>query len=103
MRRYLALLTPENSDDGYVVRFPDLPGCFTQGDDFDDAVGMATEVLALCVEAETAAGRPVAAPRHPRDVLRAGDTDQYSLTGALAILVPLIDGYTHKPGISRAA
>jgi predicted RNase H-like HicB family nuclease len=29
----------------YVVSFPDIPGCFTQGDDIPDALDMAQKVL----------------------------------------------------------
>ncbi|MCL2811429.1 MAG: type II toxin-antitoxin system HicB family antitoxin [Clostridia bacterium] len=32
---------------GYSVEFPQLPGCYTQGDTFDEAVKMATEALSL--------------------------------------------------------
>ena len=30
---YQAIMTPED-DGGYSVEFPDLPGCFTDGDAF---------------------------------------------------------------------
>ena len=43
---YPAILTPEN-DGGYSVLFPDLEGCYTQGDDLADALYMAKDVLEL--------------------------------------------------------
>lgn len=38
---YPALFLKE--DVGYSVEFPDLKGCFTQGDDYDEALRMAKE------------------------------------------------------------
>ena len=34
-------------DGGYEVVFPDLEGCYTFGDDLQDAIEMAEDVLAL--------------------------------------------------------
>lgn len=39
-------------DGGYVVVFPDLPGCMTQGDTLDEVRRMAEEARALWIEAE---------------------------------------------------
>lgn len=45
MRKYIypALFTPE--DGGYTVRFPDLEGCYTEGDTLEEAYDMARDVL----------------------------------------------------------
>ena len=45
---YPAIFTEEK--DGYSVTFPDLEGCFTCGDDLQDSLIMATDVLScyLC-------------------------------------------------------
>lgn len=43
---YQAKMTPA-ADSGYDVTFPDLPGCFTCGENLDDALRMAKEVLDL--------------------------------------------------------
>lgn len=43
---YPAIFTPENGG-GYSVRFPDLEGCFTCGDDLQDALKMANDALSL--------------------------------------------------------
>lgn len=42
---YPAIFTPE--DTGYSVRFPDIDGCYTCGDDLQDALDMAEDALAL--------------------------------------------------------
>ena len=35
---------------GYSVSVPDLDGCFTQGDDMNEAVAMAQEAMGLMLE-----------------------------------------------------
>ena len=35
------------ADDGITVTFPDLPGCITCGDSYEEALSMAKEALAL--------------------------------------------------------
>lgn len=43
---YVALL--EQVDDGkYIVEFPDLPGCLSQGDSLEDAICRAQEAIAI--------------------------------------------------------
>jgi len=43
---YTAVLTPE--ENGLIsVNFPDIPGCYTSGDDMADAIYMAQDVLCL--------------------------------------------------------
>ena len=43
---YPAIFTPQ-VEGGYSVLFPDLEGCYTQGDDLPDALDMAKDVLEL--------------------------------------------------------
>lgn len=43
---YVAVFKPEEKG-SYSVHFPDLPGCFTCGDDMPDAVYMAQDALCL--------------------------------------------------------
>lgn len=43
---FMAVLTPD-SEGGYEVRFPDLPGCFSQGDSLEEAITMAKDALEL--------------------------------------------------------
>ncbi|MDO4549253.1 MAG: type II toxin-antitoxin system HicB family antitoxin [Clostridia bacterium] len=42
---YAAIFTKEA--DGYSVRFPQLDGCYTQGDSFEDARKMAIDAMSL--------------------------------------------------------
>lgn len=43
---FAAIFTRE-ADGRYSVRFPQLDGCYTQGDDFDEARRMAIEAMSL--------------------------------------------------------
>ena len=56
---YPAIITPE--DGMYNVEFPDLPDCYTCGDDLADAVYMAEDVLSCYLELEEREGRNVPA------------------------------------------
>ncbi len=44
---YPAVFAEENG--GYAVEFPDLEGCVTCGDDLNDAIAMAEDVLSLAL------------------------------------------------------
>lgn len=43
---FAAVFTPE-ADGGYSIRFPQLDGCFSQGDSFDEARAMARDAMSL--------------------------------------------------------
>lgn len=62
MAKYLypAVFTPEGS--GYCVVFPDLEGCFTDGDDLMDAMQMANDVLCLMLYDLEQAGATIPMP-----------------------------------------
>lgn len=47
MITYPALFEPDTKKGGYVVTFPDLPGCITQGDSESEAREMAEDALTL--------------------------------------------------------
>jgi predicted RNase H-like HicB family nuclease len=51
-REYVALFEFEDDMKGYSVVFPDLPGCFSAGDDYNAAVRNAHEALVLYAEGE---------------------------------------------------
>ena len=50
MSHYLALIEDAGPDTAVGVWFPDLPGCFSAGDTFEDALTNAEEALALYAE-----------------------------------------------------
>lgn len=55
-----AILTPEEG--GYVVRFPDVKNCFTEGDDLAEALDMAQDVLNLMLMDMEDDGVAISAP-----------------------------------------
>ena len=48
----LAVLFEQEKDGGYSVSVPSLPGCFSQGDTFEEAMKNIQEAIALYVEGE---------------------------------------------------
>ena len=60
---YFAKLHAER-DGGYSVEIVDLPGCFTEGDNLDDAVRNAEEAILCHLDGMIADGEPI--PEPPR-------------------------------------
>ena len=52
MRRYIALFEYEEGKSGYSIVFPDVPGCYSAGDTYEEAFEMAHEALAFHLEDE---------------------------------------------------
>lgn len=63
MTHYVAIVEDAGPERAVGIWFPDLPGCFSAGDDVDDALRNAHEALALYAEAEAQEGRPFPDPR----------------------------------------
>lgn len=64
---YPAIFTPED-DGGFSVRFPDLEGRFTCGDDMPDALFMAEDVLALVLYGYESDARTIPSPSKTEDL-----------------------------------
>lgn len=58
---YLAVFTPEDNGQ-FSVNFPDLESCYTCGDNLDDAIAMAEDVLAVTLVSYEDKGNPIPAP-----------------------------------------
>jgi len=58
---YYARITKQ--DGGYLVEFPDLPGCLTEGDTINDAVRNAKEALSGWLYAAVKAGDEIPEPK----------------------------------------
>jgi predicted RNase H-like HicB family nuclease len=70
------------------IWFPDLPGCFSAGDDVDEALHNAEQALALYAEAEARQGRAVPLPRTLSE-LRSDPSAASDLREHMFALVPL--------------
>lgn len=64
---YPAIFTPE-VDGGFSIRFPDLEGCYTCGDDMVDGLAMAEDVLALVLYGYEKDGREIPTPSKGSDI-----------------------------------
>jgi predicted RNase H-like HicB family nuclease len=85
MAGYIALVH-KDAGTSYGVSFPDVPGCISAGDSFEQAVANAAEALAGHFAAMKADGDPLPAPRSfealKRDPVFAGDA-----AGAIVTMV----------------
>jgi predicted RNase H-like HicB family nuclease len=63
MPHYVAIVEDAGPEKAVGVWFPDLPGCFSAGDDIDEALHNAQEALALYAESQAREGRELPAPR----------------------------------------
>jgi predicted RNase H-like HicB family nuclease len=63
MTAYFAILEDAGPSTAAGVWFPDLPGCFSAGDDIDEALRNAGEAIAAYAEALAQEGRALPAPR----------------------------------------
>jgi predicted RNase H-like HicB family nuclease len=63
MPHYVAIVEDAGPEKAVGIWFPDLPGCFSAGDDIDDALRNAQDALALYAEFQAQEGRELPAPR----------------------------------------
>ena len=89
---YPAIFTPyEDGSDGYLVEFPDLPGCVTGGDDLAEAIFMAEDAASGWVLTELEEGKKAPEATKANDVVASGN--------AMVNLVALdMDAYAAKYG-----
>jgi predicted RNase H-like HicB family nuclease len=63
MTHYVAIVEDEGPGFAVGIWFPDLPGCFSAGDDVESALKNAEEALQLYFEEFVEKGRPLPKPR----------------------------------------
>lgn len=61
--RYTMVIEWSDEDRAFVVTVPELPGCQTHGDSYEDALRQSLEAMADWVEAHQAQGRTPPVPR----------------------------------------
>lgn len=52
----------ERDDDGYVAFVPDLPGCYTQGDTYEDVVLHVRDAIRLHIDDQMSRGEQIPQP-----------------------------------------
>lgn len=66
---YPALFKPfTDGSQGYVVEFPDLPGCVTEGNDLINAIEMGTDVASGWILDELEDGNSIPSPSNYNDL-----------------------------------
>ncbi len=61
--RYSIIIQWSEEDQAYLAKVPELPGCNTHGDTYEEALKNAQEVIELWLEAAQKTGRPIPSPR----------------------------------------
>lgn len=89
MKTYFAAVM-KDEDSAYGVIFPDVPGCFSAGDTFEEAVANAEEALRQHAEVAAELGRKLPEPRG-FDQLLADPEVRQEIGGMPLIAVPLMD------------
>ena len=56
---FKVLLEPDEEAGGYVVSYPALAGCYSQGDTVDEALENIKEAILLCLEDMQAENEPI--------------------------------------------
>jgi predicted RNase H-like HicB family nuclease len=87
MKSYLALV---HKDEGtsYGVSFPDVPGCISAGDTFEEAVSNAAEALAGHLALMRADGDPIRTPRTFEELKRDPEFIQDSADAIVTAVAP---------------
>lgn len=84
MKYVYPVIFEDAEEGGYVVTVPDIPCCFTQGEDMADAIFMAEDIIAMMLAEYEDEGKPVPTPSKIEDVKTTGivslvraDTDEW--------------------------
>ena len=88
MPHYVAIVEDAGPDKAIGIWFPDLPGCFSAGDDVDEALFNAEEALVLYAEAEAKECRKLPPPR-PLSELKADPAAAGDLRDHMVALIAL--------------
>ncbi|MCL1829239.1 MAG: type II toxin-antitoxin system HicB family antitoxin, partial [Oscillospiraceae bacterium] len=65
---YPAVFEPDEEARGYCVYFPDIEGCYTQGESITDAIEMAQDALCLMLYYMEKKGVDLPAASKPGDI-----------------------------------
>jgi predicted RNase H-like HicB family nuclease len=87
MSGYIALV---HKDEGtsYGVSFPDVPGCISAGDTFEEAIGNASEALAGHFAAMRADGETIPVARSFEDLKRDAGFIEDSADAIVTVVTP---------------
>lgn len=97
--RYPIAVEPGTETTAYGVIIPDLPGCFSAGDSFDEAMAAAEEAAAAWVDAALDAGEAIPAPSS-LDSIRDNPDFAGWILGVITLDPALLDDTTERVNIT---
>ena len=56
---YIVQVWPDPEDGGFVAEAPELPGCVSQGDTWEEVLANMADALECCIEARRELGLPL--------------------------------------------
>jgi predicted RNase H-like HicB family nuclease len=86
MTYYVAIVEDAGPEFAVGVWFPDLPGCFSAGDDLDDAMRNAPEAIELYAESLAEEGRSLPPPRSLTELKRDPEVAEDIKTYMIALI-----------------
>jgi predicted RNase H-like HicB family nuclease len=86
MPHYIAIVEDAGPDHAVGVWFPDLPGCFSAGDNLDDALRNAPEALELYLEHFITEGKPLPTARSLTELKNDPDVAEDIKTYMVAVI-----------------
>lgn len=95
MQHYLAIVEEGDADHAYGIWFPDVRGCFSGGDTFEEAMRNAPEALALHLEMLLQDGGELPRPRTLAE-MKADPQTAAELKANLVAIVPF-KGVSFRP------
>jgi predicted RNase H-like HicB family nuclease len=90
---YIALVHKDKGT-SYGVSFPDLPGCISAGDTFEEAVDNASQALAGHLAVMEADGDPIPKARSLEELKDDAEFVEDSIDAVIAFVVPQADQVT---------
>lgn len=98
MDRYIfpAVFEP-GEQKGYTVSFPDLPGCITEGDNIEEALHMAKEVLELFIYSMEEDGESIPSPSSPDNIM----VPPKSFVSIVEVWMPVVRDEMENKAIKR--
>jgi predicted RNase H-like HicB family nuclease len=63
IKRYSMIIEWSDEDQAYVVTVPELPGCRTHGDTYEEAIKQGQDAIESWIMVAEELGRPVPAPK----------------------------------------
>ena len=63
-KHYSMIIQWSNEDQAYIVTVPELPGCRTHGETYEEAVGQGKDAIESWIMVAEELGRPIPPPRN---------------------------------------